>query len=102
MRDPTTGTVDVGFRVENEVVSVSTRFTNLAISGVEDVEGEPADLCDVLVDLKKFLKILKVNLLMPTIAILYIYDKKSIRLNFQAQSGPSTTSLTYVLAATSR
>jgi hypothetical protein len=39
-RDPTTGMVDVGFKVENEVVSVSTRFTDLATSGQVDVEGD--------------------------------------------------------------
>jgi hypothetical protein len=100
--DPTTGTVDVGFRVENDVVSISTRFHDLGIVNQDEIEAEIVDQCDVLVDLKKFLKILKVNVLMPAVSIMYIYDKKSIRLNFQAQAGPSTTSLTYVLGATSR
>jgi hypothetical protein len=98
-KDRATGVVDVGLTVENDVVSVATRFTDLAIQETDDTD---CDECDVLVDMKKFLKILKVNVLPPGISILYIYDKKSIRLHFQAQPGSSTTSLTYVLGATSR
>jgi hypothetical protein len=103
VKDATTGTIDVGFRVENDVVSVATKFTDLAIADADDLDVDvDCDECDVLVDMKKFLKILKVNVLMPVILILYIYDKKSVRLHFQAQAGSSTTSLTYALGATSR
>jgi hypothetical protein len=93
-RDPTTGTINVGFRVSNHEVSVSTRFTDLGIQDEDAVEGEIPDRCDALVDLSKFTEILKVNLLTPTISVLYIYHRKSIRVHFMAQIGSSATSLT--------
>jgi hypothetical protein len=97
-RDPDTGTVDVGFKVETDVVSVSTKFTDLGIDDGADPMGSSE--CDVLIDLKKFLKILKVTTLSPSFSVLYIYDKKSLRLNFQVPSASAMTSFTYVLNAT--
>jgi hypothetical protein len=102
LKDPETGQVDVVFKVENDVVTVSTRFTDLGISGQDGFDGEMVDQCDILLDMKKFLRILKVNIVTPTISILYIYDKKKIRMNFHAQVGAAATSFTYELPATSR
>lgn len=89
-------TVDVGFRVESDVVSVSTVFNDLA-PGTIDFGDD--DQCDVLVDLKKFIKILKVATLSPTVALLYVYDKKMLRMHFEAPCGTSMATLTYVLNA---
>jgi hypothetical protein len=100
-RDRDSGTVDVGFKVETDVVSVSTKFTDLGIDDGADPAAAASE-CDVLIDLKKFLKILKVTALSPSFSVLYIYDKKSLRLNFQVPSASSTTSFTYVLNATTR
>ena len=90
-------TVDVGFKVESDVVSVSTVFTDLAPGNV-DIGDD--DHCNVLVDLKKFIKILKVMTLSPTVALLYVYDKKMIRMHFEAPCGTSMSTLTYALNAT--
>jgi hypothetical protein len=99
-RDPDSGTVDVEFKVETDVVSVSTKFTNLGIDDGPDATEAAASECDVLINLKKFLKILKVIALSPSFSVLYIYDKKSLRLNFQVPSASTLTSFTYVINAT--
>ena len=99
IKNAETNDCDVGFRVESDahMVSVFTRFPNMAIPdvGYEETSIEDSDLmqCEVTVDLKKFNKILKVQSLQPTVALLYIYDKKSIRLHFVA----GNTSMTYAL-----
>lgn len=99
IKNTETGDSDVGFRVESDahMVSVFTRFPNMSIpeSASEETSVEDSDLleCDVTVDLKKFNKILKVQNLQPKIALLYIYDKKFIRLHFVA----GETSMTYIL-----
>jgi hypothetical protein len=102
-RDPMAGTIDVGLRVENDVVNVATKFADLGVSDLDaDADFELVDESDVLVDLKKFLKILKVNMLQPVVMLLYVYDKKSLRLHFGIPAANSTATVTYVLGAISR
>jgi hypothetical protein len=100
-----TGNLDVGLNVENEILSLTTRFQDLRLqedgsNGAGEVEM--IDKCEVLVDLKKFMKILKVNVISPVTSVIHIYDHKLVHFNFQAQVGGATISITYMLAATSR
>jgi hypothetical protein len=102
--NPRTGNLDVGLNVENEIVSLTTRFQDLRLQedGSDGAgEVEMIDKCEVLVDLKKFTKILKVNVISPVTSVIHIYDHRLVRFNSQAQVGASTTSVTYMLAATS-
>jgi hypothetical protein len=102
-RDPVSETVDVSLKIENDVVNVSTKFSDLGVTDLESQADVPlVDECDVLVDLKKFLKILKVNVLQPVVMLLYVYDKKSLRVHFDMPGTAAMTGVTYVLAAVSR
>lgn len=99
-RDIVTGGIHVGFKVESEIVSVSTLFNDLEIRG--DI-GTPLDAplsCSVQVELKKFIKILKVASMQPSVALMYIYDSKMLRLHFETPCGQEMASMTYVLNST--
>ncbi|KAH0787017.1 Hus1-like protein [Histomonas meleagridis] len=92
------GGTNLILQVENEVVIVSTTFFEL--QSEEDDELSKGEDCSVLVDLKKFIKILKIHSVLPTIALLYIVDKKYIRMHFEVPSNVSSSiSLTYFLNA---
>lgn len=88
-------------RKESNISSES--YKSAATSELVESEQDIADLeidnkddlveCDVTVELKKFVKILKVQHLAPNIALLYIHDKKLLRLHFETQS----SKITYVL-----
>lgn len=127
IKNEDSGQLEVGLRAESEskIVSIYTRFPNmeqssnnqkgsntlsdsiksaisadLAGSDSDDLEAaNKEDLveCDVTVELKKFTKILKVIQLRPHIALLYIHDKKLLRLYFETQS----SKMTFVLNAIS-
>ncbi|OHT13678.1 Hus1-like protein [Tritrichomonas foetus] len=103
IRNVDSGQYEVGFRVESDthMVSVYTRFPEMSPPDNTSQSIEDTDLveCDVTVDLKKFIKILKVQALQPTVAILYIYDKKFIRLHFATST--SMLQMTYVLSGIS-
>lgn len=99
-RDIDTGSIHVGFKVESEIVSVSTVFNDLEIKGdTGTLPGTALSSC-VQVDLKKFIKILKVASMQPTVSLMYIYDNKMLRLHFEASCGQEMASMTYVLNAT--
>jgi hypothetical protein len=99
-RDSDSGSVAVGFRVETNVVSVSTKLTDLGIDDGADAV-KPSE-CDVLIDLKKFLKILKGIARSPSTPSSIFTNKKSLRLYFRVPSASAMTSPTYVLNATTR
>ncbi|KAH0786454.1 checkpoint protein HUS1 [Histomonas meleagridis] len=100
----TTGNIDAVFRVENEMVCVSTTFYDLKPEQDDETETNSKNSdCEVYVDLKKFIKILRVVNLQPTIGLIYIVDKKYIRLHFEVPAGAaSAVSMTYFLNASSQ
>ena len=91
-KNPKSGKLDVGFNVEDDthMVSVFTRFPNM---NADEDEPSDVDQCEVTVDMKKFSKILRVQDLQPTVSLLYIYNKKFMRLHFATKS----ISMTYIL-----
>lgn len=95
-------TVEVGLKAENDTVCFHTHFPNLGIADPDDSQSNEEVECEVFLELKKFIKILKVQQLQPQTSIIYIYDKKSIRLHFLIPSSTTNpTTLTYVLNAVS-
>lgn len=101
VKNTTTGDTDMILKVENEMVSVSTTFYDLQ-PNVDEIDASREIDCSVYIDLKKFLKILKVNLLQPTVALIYIVDKKYVRLHFEVPANTtSSASMTYFLNSSS-
>lgn len=124
IKNSSSGQLEVGLRAESEekLVSVYTRFPDMEPStihkenntlsdidkssiAVESLESD-ADIedldnkddlvyADVTIELKKFAKILKVQQLQPIVSLLYIHDKKLLRLYFETQS--SSSKMTFVL-----
>lgn len=101
VRNADSGDTDMVLTAENEMVSVSTRFFDLR-PRVDDADAARDIDCSVYIDLKKFLKVLKVSLLQPTVALVYVVDKKYVRLHFEVPANTtSSISMTYFLNSSS-
>jgi len=86
----------LGFHIENESVSISTQYSRLEVIGENNREGE------VLIEVKKLKKILKVGNIPACVGVVYIYDKQMARFHFVTQSSGTPVQLTYILNATTK
>ena len=90
-------TGELSFKCENETVTIVTKFNGLEIEDESQGSGEEAE---VMVDMKKFMKMLKVINLNPVISLIYLYHRQFIRLEFQTtQDENNTTQLCYFIPA---
>ena len=90
----------VGLCVDNESVSVKTEFNDLEIFQ----PSENSLPKEVLIEIKKLKKILKVGIIPNCTGIIYIYDKLKVRFHFISQYTSSNTSIqfSYLLNSTSQ
>ena len=71
---------ELSFKAENETVTIITKFNELEIEGESQSSGEEAE---VMVEMKKFKKMLSVININPAISLIYLYHRQFIRLEFQ-------------------
>lgn len=89
---------ELTLKAENESVSIITFFESPELTDA----GNTSEEAEVTVDMKKFMKILKVFIINPNSSVIFLHDKSFIRMEFQLNDDEftSSTQVGYYLPAT--